>query len=156
MQCLILTVQLYTSQLNYSHVFNFKIIKDIALSSPSIRRGSNVKSDYAFTIIQHYFYNHKKLNHQYMPSGSPLLPILCAPAFTVIPLLPKATFTPSRYSPFADCRLEHPSSHRVLIHSTCPNQYNTLRSIQLANFFFILTLLHISSFLTLSILVTPT
>ena len=89
----------------------------------------------------------------------------CRAASTVIPLLPKATFTPSIH-PNLSLPLTRPpltSAINILlaiqyssIFSTCPNHLNTLWSALLANSLYIPALLRTSSFLTLSIFDAPT
>ena len=82
----------------------------------------------------------------------------CRAASTVIPLLPKATFTPSIQSYLGLHRTHPPLTSAIntllaiqysSILSTCPNHFNTLWSALLANSLSITALLHTSSFLTL-------
>ena len=93
-----------------------------------------------------------------MYQDSPLFPIFLA-ASTVIPLLPKATFTPT-FQP--NRGLPRTPINTLLairyssILSTCPNHLNSLWSALLANSLFIQALIHTSSLLTLSIRDTPT
>ena len=89
----------------------------------------------------------------------------CRAASTVTPLLPKATFTPSiqpnlglppTRSPLISAINTLLAIRYSSILSTCPNHLNTLWSALLANFLSIPALLGTSSFLTLSIVDTPT
>ena len=89
----------------------------------------------------------------------------CRAASTVIPLLPKATFTPSIQPNLGLPRTRPPktsATNTILairyssILSTCPNHLNTLWSVLLANSLSVPALLRTSSFLTLSIRDTPT
>ena len=89
----------------------------------------------------------------------------CRASSTVIPLLPKATFTPS-IEPNLGLPRTRPqltsaiSTLLVIRYSsipyTCPNHLNTLRSALFANSLSIPALLRTFSFLTLSIRDTPT
>ena len=82
----------------------------------------------------------------------------CRAAYTVIPLLPTAAFTPSiqptlgllRSRPFRMAIDNLLAIRYSSILSTCPNHLNTLRSALPANSFYIPVLLPTSSFLTLS------
>ena len=89
----------------------------------------------------------------------------CRAASTVIPLLPKATFTPTIQPNLCLPRIRRPLTSAIntllairysFILSTRPNHLNTHWSALLANYFSIPALLCTSSFLTLSIRGTPT
>ena len=74
-----------------------------------------------------YKNSREKLNHLHMHQGSPLIPSFahCCAASTVITLLPKETSTPS----IQPVRHQHPSSHRVLIHSIHMQTISTLSDL---------------------------
>ena len=89
----------------------------------------------------------------------------CRAAYTVILLLPKATFTPSIQPMFGLPRTRPPLTSAIntllairysSILSTCPNHLNTLWSALLANYFSIPALIRTSTFPTLSIRDTHT
>ena len=89
----------------------------------------------------------------------------CRAASTVIPLLPKATFTPFIQPNLGLPRTRPPLTSAIntflairnsFIIYTCPNHLNTLRSALLANSLSLPAHLRTSSFLTLSIRDTPT
>ena len=94
--------------------------------------------------------------HQY----SPPIPVFHAlsRAFTVIPLLPAATFTPYIQPNLQNTYTLHQHSSRNMdssILSTCPNHLNTIRSALLENPLSVSAMLCTSLFLTLSIRDTP-
>ena len=99
-----------------------------------------------------------------MQQCSPLFPIFRA-AFTVIPLLPNATVTPSIQPNLGLPRTRPPLTSAIipfwqydthLFFQTRPNHLNTLWSALLAKSLYIPALLRTSWFLTLSIHDTPT